>query len=562
MKKLFFIKILIIVFIIQSYSNNLYFLKDASVKTAGACESLAVFSDDAFSPFVNPAGLSILKKQEIGFTYIDLFGISTLSAGSFAYPVFEKGSFAVSGMMLSTGEIEERNEINQITGKFTDTFKLLNISYGIRLFDFLDAGLNLKYIYHNFYNITTSSYGMDAGINIYLPWEIKVSSIVFNTVKPVFEYSSYTKDILPVEFIFLAGKDFRFLDTISDNLKISAGINIEEYTDKPIFMAALEYSIYDAYFIRAGIKEQDFTLGLTLKIFGINLDYAFVKMPVDFNHRFSLSISYGENIRELEKNTKTKEAKIKQELIAKIKLETIAKYKSDIEKFMKNSDYENAKITVEKALAWAPDDVWFKDAESQINELLNKQKINDLLSEADEFLKQDLYIDAMVRLKSVLDIDSDNKIAKEKFKMAEEYVKTLGEKNILAEEKNREKIKTHFENGLKYYTAQNYEAAIKEWDIVIKSSPLQRQVYNYIKSAEEKIKKKEEQKKNVEILKKQKINELYNKAVLEYTKGNFNDSLNLWHELLKIDPENKEAKEYIDKIVEDYKKIQKQEIGW
>ncbi len=560
MKKILFINILIVTLTLNLFSNDLYFLKDAGVKNTGALKSLAVFADDAFTPFINPAGLSILKKQEIAFTYIDFYGLSNLSAGSFAYPIFEKGSFAISGIISSVGEIEERNDINEVTGKFNDTYKVLNISYGIKIIDFLDAGISLKYIYHNFYNIAVSTYGLDGGLNLYLPYDIKISTILFNMVKPVFEYSSFAKDILPVEFNLLAGKKFKIFD--NQELKISIGADFKEFENKINLGAAVEYSIFANYFIRAGITEQDFTAGLSIKISDMTLDYAFVKMPLDFNHRFSISISYGENIRQLEESTKTKEAKIKQELITKIKTETINKYRLDIENYIKNMDLENAKITVEKALAWAPDENWFKEKEEQINKLMNQKKIRDLILEADDFIKQDLYIDAMVRLKSVLDIEPENKIAKEKFKLAENYVKTLGEKNIIEENKNTEKIKIHFEKGLKYYSEQNYKEAIKEWDMVIKSSPLQRQVYNYIKSAEEKIKKKEEQKKTVELLKKQKITELYNKAVLEYTKGNFNESLNIWHELLKVDPENKEAKEYIEKIVEDYKKIQKQEIGW
>ena len=565
MKKGIFTKIFIIAFVLfftNLYSNSLYFLKDINVKNSGAGYCLIPFLNDAFTPFTNPAGLASLKKQELGFTYNNFFGFSSLSAGSFAYPIYEFGSFAISGAIFSTGDIEERNELNELTGNFTDTYKILNLSYGIKLFQFLNTGINFSYLNHNFYNFNLSAFGMDAGLIFDLPYNIKISTTLNNFVKPVFEYQSLNKDILPLEFNLVAGISFKIFNEIKDNLKISSGFVMEEFKNQLNIIAGLEYSVFDTFAVRCGMNKDDYSFGASVKLYDMSVDYAFIKLPFDYNHRFGLNISYGEDIRELEEKTKTKEAKIKQEFINKIKVETIAKFKADIDMYLNKGDLENAKITVEKALVWAPEDSEIIEKEKKVNFLLNEKKIKDLLDEADELLKQDLYIDAMVKLKAVLEIDPENKIALNKFNKAEEYVKALGEKNFMVEEKNKQMIKESFEKGLKYYSAQQYQKAIEEWDKVIKSSPLQRQVYNYIKSAQEKIQKKEEQKKTAEILKRDRIKDLYNKAVLEYTKGNFNESLNLWHELLKIDPENKEAKEYIDKIVEDYKKIQKQEIGW
>lgn len=553
---------LLLSFFTNIYSNNLYFLKDINVKNSGAGYCLIPFLDDAFSPFANPAGIAFLKKQELGFAYNNFFGFSSLSAGSFAYPVYEFGSFAISGAIFSTGDIEERNELNELIGNFTETYKVLNLSYGIKLFQFLNTGINFKYLNHNFYNLNLSAFGMDAGLIFDLPYNVKISTTLNNFVKPVFEYQSLNKDILPLEFNLAAGISFKIFNEIKDNLKISSGFSMEEFKNQLNIFAGLEYSLFDTFAVRCGMNNNDYSLGASVKLYDINVDYAFVKMPFDFNHRFGLTISYGEDIRELEEKTKTKEAKIKQEFINKIKIETITKFKSDIDMYLNKGDLDNAKVIVEKAIVWAPDDSEIQEKEKKINSLLKERKIKDLFDEADELLKQDLYIDAMVKLKTILEIDPDNKIALNKFNKAEEYVKTLGEKNFMVEEKNKQKIKEYFEKGLKYYSAQEYQKAIEQWDKVIKSSPLQRQVYNYIKSAQEKIQKKEEQKKTAEILKRDRIKDLYNKAVLEYTKGNFNESLKIWHELLKIAPENKEAKEYIDKIVEDYKKIQKQEIGW
>ena len=59
-----------------------------------------------------------------------------------------------------------------------------------------------------------------------------------------------------------------------------------------------------------------------------------------------------------------------------------------------------------------------------------------------------------------------------------------------------------------------------------------------------------------------KLSTLYNDAVMLYTKGDFEKSIGQWKEYLKLDPNNTEAKNYIEKITKEYLELQKQKLEW
>jgi tetratricopeptide (TPR) repeat protein len=545
------------------YANNLSFMSDISVKDSGASGALAPFADDAFSGFVNPAGLGFTPKQEAGFMYYNLFEGSIISSFSYAYPILGYGTLGVSLAYLSIPGIIERDDNNVPGGRFDEAYADVMLSYGISLASFVNAGINIKYLNHMIDTDKPGAYGVDLGAVFLLPYNIRFSARCENAVKPEFKYASGAVDYLPFSFDATIGTGFKLFSSLNDSLKIGAGMVNEETSTSPVLHAGAEYSLYNGVIAaRGGYRDGGFSFGGSILLYGVSIDYAYIKMPLDFIHRFSLTYSFGGNIREIEDQTRTTESKLKYELIQKIRQGALEEFKSSIIDSLTKGDLETAQITVQKALVWAPYDDWFTGKEKEINSLLNKDKKERLIKEADTMIKNDSYIDAMIALKNVLEIDPNNADAKAKFDRAQQFVKTLGEKNIAVEEGNKDTIKKHFESGLDSYADGNYEQAILEWNKVIQASPLQRQVYSFIKKAEDKVKKKEDQARSTQELHKQKISELYNQAVILHTQGKFEESINVWREILSLDPGNKEAKDYLDKVTDEYKKIQRQNLGW
>jgi len=561
--KKFLLVLSMLFFISVLYANNLPYSQDISVKNAGATGSLSVFINDTFSSFINPSLLGWTQRQNIGLIYYNLFEDGILSCVSYALPLIEKGTIGVTVLYLSSGKIIERDINNQETGNvFYDTTTHISLAYGINLFSLFNIGLNAKYIIKNLLNNQYSGFGMDFGTSFELPYNIRVSANFENIIKPEFKYSDVYYDTIPLRFDLSAGTAIEVINSINGLLKLGVGIGKEEENDDIFWQAGAEYEMFKTIALRGGISYSGFAFGTSFSYFDFVFDYAFISKPVDFIHRFSLSYNFGDNIREIEEKIKTKEEKVKYELVQKIRQEALEEFKEELKFVLDINDLESAKEIIAKALVWAPYDTYFKEKEKEINDLINKDKKDKLLKEADTLLKQGSYIDALVSLKAVQEIEPENKEIQEKISNATEYVKKIGEKNIEVEEQNKEKIKRYFEKGLDLYTTGKYEKAIEEWNKVIQSSPLQNQVYTYIKKAEEKVRKKEEQTKTMKILQKQRILELYNEAVIAHTKGKFEEAIKLWNEILKLDPDNKEAKEYLNKVTEEYKKIQQQQLQW
>jgi tetratricopeptide (TPR) repeat protein len=546
----------------MSYANTLLFLNGVDIKDSGMAGASAPFSSDAFSAFVNPAGLSLVERQEISLVYYNLFEGTALSAGSYCLPLLEKGTLSVSVVLVNGGSIEERDSTNMITGTFDDSYTAVYASYGLSLFQFLSAGASVKYIYHDFYTEKSGGVGADLSFLISLPYDIRVALMASNIIKPEFRYSSGFSDSLPLIGSASAGWSCGIVKDLRDKLKTAAGLSFEEYSKNALWQAGLEYSVFDMFFIRGGVNNDGFTAGASLKYQNAELNYALVQKPADLVHRFSIAYSFGDNIRAIETQLKTKETKARYELIERIKNETVSRFEDEIVDLIKSGDYENARITIDKALVWAPKDDWFLEKEREVAILIRADKVKIFLADADRLMQDALYIDALVSLKNVLDLDPNNELATAKLKRAQELIRTLGENNYSAEAGNKEVIKQHFEAGLDSYSTGNFEQAIEEWDKVIKASPLQRQVYNYIKSAQEKLKKREEAVSLKKINEEKKLSTLYNDAVMLYTKGDFEKSIGQWKEYLKLDPNNSEAKNYIEKITKEYLELQKQKLEW
>ena len=546
------------------YANNLPFAHDESVKNAGASGALSPFISGALSTFVNPAGLGLAPRQEISGMYYNLF-IGSLSSVSYAYPFVDAGTIGVSMLYYGSGDIAGLDTNNQPSGSAAlfESYIDLSLAYGISLLPYLSAGATVKYLSHTLAASSGSAYGLDLGAVALLPYDMRLSLFLENAVKPEIKYASAESDALPVYFDATLAGAFPVIGGMNDSLKAGAGLTKEEYSAAYGWHAGLEYSVYDGMAaLRGGINESGFSFGGSLSYAGATFDYAYVKTAYDFIQKFSLSYAFGRDIRALERELGTKEDKLKYALVQKIREDELAQLKTEITNSLTAGNAEAAHASVEKALVWSPGDGWFMAKEQEINSIINKDKKERLLVEADKMMKENSYIDALVALKNAVELDPTDTAVREKLDSTSKLVKATSEKNLFQESLNKDSIQKYFETGLDFYASGEYEKAIREWDNVIQASPLQRQVYEFISKAKEKVNREEDQAKNIEILKQQKISGLYNQAVILHTQGKFEESIGVWKQLLELDPANKEAKEYLNKVTDEYKKTQRQNLGW
>jgi len=109
-----------------------------------------------------------------------------------------------------------------------------------------------------------------------------------------------------------------------------------------------------------------------------------------------------------------------------------------------------------------------------------------------------------------------------------------------SEIKSREGEEYYFEEGLKYYKAENYELALKNFLQALELNPKDKLVLKYVNSTGSKLKRRKEE-------------ELFNQAVKDYEEQNYESALDEFVQVLDLNPGNRAAIDYLQKI--------KREIG-
>mgnify|MGYP000061882709 CR=1 FL=1 len=194
--------------------------------------------------------------------------------------------------------------------------------------------------------------------------------------------------------------------------------------------------------------------------------------------------------------------------------------------------YKQAKEKILEAEKIAGDNELIIKLKEQIDNKLSSEntveKISRLLKQADDYRYKRKYKNARKLYKEVISIDTENKQAR--FYLDEFDNKAKEEYNKAVELVNHGKLKK---------SLKSVELAIE---------------YGMEKEAED-LKNEIENKLN----KSNKKNTLYNEGVDKYRKGEYEEAINKWQEVLIIDPEDKEAKKNIDKAMEKIKEMNKEE---
>lgn len=95
--------------------------------------------------------------------------------------------------------------------------------------------------------------------------------------------------------------------------------------------------------------------------------------------------------------------------------------------------------------------------------------------------------------------------------------------------------KYYFEQGVKYYRAENYELALKNFLQALELNRKNKSTLKYINRTKDALKRKKEQ-------------ELLNQAIIDYQEENYEVALDRFVQVLDLNPRNREATEYIQKI--------------
>ncbi len=231
-------------------------------------------SNDVFSIFNNPAGLSQLNWREIGVYYSPApFGLSELSNGYAAYlEPFDFGSVAIGGMTYGFDLYRESKIVLGYSYKYENKF-FIGIAVNYHTFSIQNYG-------------STSAFYLNFGGLTYITKQIRWGFAISNLNR-----ASISDDDDQIPMIFTTGFSYDLINTLSINLAIEKDIRY-----KPSVQFGIEYDIIKYLSLRVGFQNEPsrYTAGIGINYSMISLDYAlFTHQELGLTHQAGIIISFG-----------------------------------------------------------------------------------------------------------------------------------------------------------------------------------------------------------------------------------------------------------------------------
>ena len=265
---LFFVPILL--------SLNSYAQFNPGAKQISLSNSDVALSNDVFSVFNNPAGLSQFNWREIGIYYSPApFGLSELANGYVAYAEpFTFGTVALGGMTYGF-ELYRESKIS------------LGYSYNYENKFF--AGLAVNYHTYSIQNYgNTSAFYLNLGGLAYITHQLRWGFAISNINR-----ASVGNEDDQIPIIFSTGFSYDLIKSLIINLAVEKDIRY-----KPSVQFGLEYNIIQYLSLRVGFQNEParYAAGIGINYSIISLDYAvFTHQDLGLTHQAGLIISFGKN---------------------------------------------------------------------------------------------------------------------------------------------------------------------------------------------------------------------------------------------------------------------------
>ena len=233
--------------------------------------------------FYNPAALGSAEKRNANLTYLKhLLDIESGFIG-YSQPVKDYGTIAAGINYINFGRFDEATAFGELTG---NTFRAADLQftlgYGKKILEWMSAGVSVKYVRSEIWDVTSSAAAFDAGGLIYTPFDnVKIGFGIYNLGKTLNGYYDY-KDELPL------GYKLGFSKPLA-HLPLEIALQVDKFKDSDLYLSAGgEFTISEMFRLRAGwsTKGADqrvdgnsdvlagVSFGLGLRTSGVIFDYS------------------------------------------------------------------------------------------------------------------------------------------------------------------------------------------------------------------------------------------------------------------------------------------------
>jgi hypothetical protein len=173
---------------------------DPSAKASSLAGAFDTYTDDPNAMFYNPASLSTITKSKVSAGFGKYLLDINFGALSYAMKYKDIGWFGVGIKYFDYGSFDRADENGVATGEtFGANDLMLSVGYGNYIYEEINYGITLKYIYSGIAEYKSSAVALDFGLLYMIPGpQIGLSFAVNNLGAQVKSYID-TKEKLPLD---------------------------------------------------------------------------------------------------------------------------------------------------------------------------------------------------------------------------------------------------------------------------------------------------------------------------------------------------------------------------
>jgi tetratricopeptide (TPR) repeat protein len=504
----------------------------SGVRALGMGGGFVGLADDASAIYWNQAALTLLDNQEINLMHVTLYEGSVYDVASFVYPHPKLGGFGISFMRLGTGDIMRREDWNEV-GEFSYATWQLILGYGHKLEKGFSFGTGLKIVNQSLDRNSTYGVGLDISFYDRISKNISAGISFQDIIAPRLRLGS-ALEITPTTVVAGIGtKDVRLGKGLLHNI----GLGLEKGENRSLKLHLGAESIYRDYLsLRAGYDRDNLTFGLGIIYQKLRFDYAYKFMDeLSDSHRLGLSIRLGTSVSEKIRREKEFENARGSSLILEDHKQSFRFFKELADKYYHNNSLDSAYAYYQRALAFNESDREARHRVSQIDELrksalaekeaksrpqadVTQQLLEGYYSQAELFFNKGSFAAAL----DIIDLGLGRSPDNQKFLALKDQV-TAG-RDL--------EIGKMMDEAARAERDGRYADALTAYNRVMELSPGNVAVKQLIAKDGTELNKLM----------------LINKGAELFASGLYSDAKGRFDEVLKIDPQNKVARDYAGRI--------------
>jgi tetratricopeptide (TPR) repeat protein len=270
------------------------FSRGAGGRALGMGGANVALASDASAIFWNPATLTNLADRSVSLMYLPLPEGTNYSFAAFGLPTTDYGSFSVAAFLLTTGQIQRRDDLGRLLGEFNASQQMYLLGYGKTISRRLAVGGTIKLYGETFDNTSSYGAGGDLGIKLTVSEHVALGLTAQNLVAPKIRLES-DAETLP--------RNFR--GGLGVTIPFSSGRNqvaIEVDADKTenmnaVYHVGAELGFLHSYFLRGGYDVDQMDFGAGVHLGPATFGYAYrTQDALQAQHQVTLDISIGGSI--------------------------------------------------------------------------------------------------------------------------------------------------------------------------------------------------------------------------------------------------------------------------